>query len=140
MINSDNQSSSSPIIIYDGVCYLCNRSVNFILKHDRKKIFRFTPFQSAFAKKILNENTESEIIGDTIIIIHNGKFYNRADAALKITMLLGGKWKMFYPLYLFPKFIRNGIYNIIARNRYQWFGKSDSCLMPTPEISERFIL
>ena len=136
----DKQNSSSPIIIYDGVCYLCNRGVHFILKHDRKKIFNFTPFQSSFAKNLLKENNESENIGDTFILIHKGKLYNRADAALKITMLLGGKWKMLYPLYLFPKFIRNGIYNIIARNRYKWFGKADSCMMPTPEIQERFIL
>lgn len=136
---SDLQNSSSPVIIYDGVCHLCNRGVNFILKHDRKRIFRFTPFQSSFAKKLLKENNESEQIGDTFILIYNGKLFNRADAALKITMLLGGKWKLFYPLYLFPKFIRNGIYNIIARNRYKWFGKADTCMMPSIEIKERFI-
>ncbi|TSA50171.1 MAG: DUF393 domain-containing protein [Sphingobacteriales bacterium] len=136
----DNQFSSSPIIIYDGVCHLCNSGVNFILKRDRKKTFRFTPFQSLFAKNLLKENGESEHVGDTFILIHEGKIFNRADAALKITMLLGGKWKLFYPLYLVPKFIRNGIYNIIARNRYKWFGKEESCMMPSPEISERFIL
>ncbi len=136
----DNQNFSSPIIIYDGVCHLCNSGVNFILKHDRKKIFRFAPFQSSFAKNLLKENNESENIGDTFILIHNGKLFNRADAALKITMLLGAKWKFFYPLYLFPKFIRNGFYNIIARNRYKWFGKADTCVMPSPEIQERFIL
>lgn len=85
----DNQFSSSPIIIYDGVCHLCNSGVNFILKRDRKKIFRFTPFQSLFAKNLLKENGESEHVGDTFILIHEGKIFNRADAALKITMLLG---------------------------------------------------
>ncbi len=136
----DNQNYSSPIIIYDGVCHLCNSGVNFILKHDRNKIFRFTPFQSSFAKRLLNQNNVSINPTDTIILMMDEKFYSHADAGLKILLLFGGIWKLFYLLHLFPKFIRNGIYNIIARNRYKWFGKADSCLMPSPEISERFIL
>lgn len=128
------------IIIYDGVCHLCNSSVNFILKRDTKKIFRFSPQQSEFAKNILNENHDAASAGDTIILFMDGKILHRSDAALKILMLLGGKWKVFSVFYLLPKFLRNALYNLIARNRYKWFGREDNCIIPSPEIQERFIL
>lgn len=135
-----DSNTLSPLIIYDGICHLCNRSVNFILKQDRKKIFCFTPFQSSFASNLLKDNSIDINAMETVILFIDGKFYTRSDAALKIALLLGGKWILFYPLYIFPKFIRNGFYNIIARNRYKWFGKVDSCLIPNHETQERFIL
>ncbi|MEI7802947.1 MAG: DCC1-like thiol-disulfide oxidoreductase family protein, partial [Bacteroidota bacterium] len=93
------------IIIYDGVCHLCNSSVNFILKRDTKKIFRFSPFQSEYAKNILKENQDAANAGDTIILFMDGKILHRSDAALKILLLLGGKWKVFSVFYLLPKFL-----------------------------------
>jgi len=135
-----DSNTLSPLIIYDGVCHLCNRSVNFILKQDRKKIFCFTPFQSSFAGNLLKDNSIDLNAMETVILFIDGKFYTRSDAALKIALLLGGKWGLFYPLYIFPKFMRNGFYNIISRNRYKWFGKADSCIIPNQETQERFIL
>ncbi len=139
MTSSNINNHPSPLIIYDGFCHLCNRSVNFILKHDNKKIFRFTPFHSSFAIKMLTENIEMPK-GNTVILLLDGKTYTRSDAALKTMMLLKRKWKLFYPLYLIPKFIRNGIYNIIAHNRYNWFGKQNTCINPPFEFKDRFIL
>lgn len=133
-------NTTSPLIIYDGICHLCNQSVNFILKQDRKRIFRFTPFQSSFAGNLLKDNSIDINVMDTVVLFIDGKFYSQSDAALKIALLLGGKWILVYPLYIFPKFMRNGIYNIISRNRYKWFGKADSCIIPNQETLERFIL
>jgi predicted DCC family thiol-disulfide oxidoreductase YuxK len=128
------------VILYDGVCHLCHRGVNFVLRHDKKKIFQFSPLQSEYSKKILRHNNESDTVMDTFILITEEKIFHRSDAALKILMMLGGGWKLFYPLYIFPKFFRNGIYNFVSRNRYKWFGKEDQCIIPSPEIRERFIL
>ena len=119
---------------------MCNSGINFIIRNDKKKIFHFTPLQSSYSQKLLNENQEAANAGDTFILFVDGKILHRSDAALKILMLLGGRWKLLATFYLFPKFIRNGIYNLIARNRYKWFGKENSCIIPSPEIQERFIL
>lgn len=127
--------NNHPIIFYDGLCGLCDKSVQFILKHDSKRIFRFAPLQSGFAKEILGQH----ITFDSFILFYQNKTYFQSTAALNVLKLLGGVWLVGYVFILVPPFIRNGIYDFIARNRYKWFGKFDSCKIPTPQQRELFL-
>ena len=134
-----NNYSGKSIILFDGVCNLCNSSVNFILKHDKKKRFIFTSLQSDAAKKILLQFTIKKINLDSIILIENGKVYEKSTAALKILKHLYNGYQLLYAFIIIPKFIRDWVYIIIAQNRYKWFGKKEECMFPTSEIKSRFL-
>ncbi|MCU0441256.1 MAG: DCC1-like thiol-disulfide oxidoreductase family protein [Bacteroidia bacterium] len=127
--------NTHPILFYDGLCGLCDKSVQFILKHDRKKTFRFAPLQSDFAKETLGH----AFAFDSVVLYHQNKTYFRSTAALRVLKLLGGFWMIPSILLLVPTFIRNAIYDFVARNRYKWFGKFDTCKIPTPEQRELFL-
>jgi len=122
------------IVLFDGVCNLCNSSVQFIIKRDTKDYFRFDSLQSYIEK-----GNSLPINEDSIILIENGQFYSRSTAALRIAKRLNGLWKLLYVFIIVPPFIRNAVYDYIARNRYRWFGKQDSCMMPTAEMREKFL-
>ena len=132
-------SQTNPIILYDGECYLCDNTVQFILKRDRNSLFRFYSLQDAIRYSDLS--TFFDIADkNSVILIHKGIIFEKSDAVVKIMKLLGG-W-LFYLSYLasiIPKFIRNIIYSFIARNRYRWFGKSDTCLIPNPTYKSQFL-
>ncbi len=127
------------VILFDGVCNLCNGFVQFIIKRDAEGIFRFASLQSAFAQNILLSFNLDPVELKTVIFIEDGKLYTKSDAALRIAKNLKGGWKLAYALILIPKFIRNGTYNFISKNRYKWFGKKDQCMIPSPELKERFL-
>ena len=124
-----------PYIFYDGFCGLCDRVVQFVIRHDKKKIFRFASLQSDFARKILGE----KISFDSFIYFENGKIYDRSTGALRMFKKLGGFWSLIYFFIFVPTFVRDAGYNRIAKNRYQWFGKFDECKIPKPEQKELFI-
>jgi predicted DCC family thiol-disulfide oxidoreductase YuxK len=126
------------IVLFDGVCNFCNYWVNFAIKRDPKKKLKFTTLQGDTAKGLLPRYNISPTSLSSVIFIENGKIYTQSSAALQICRHLKGGWKLFYGLIIIPKFIRDFFYNIIARNRYKWFGKKDSCMVPTPELKERF--
>ena len=126
---------NNPIIFYDGVCGLCDRSVQFIIKHDKKKIFRFATLQSEFASKILGTN----ITFDSFIFYEKEKVFYQSTAALMMFKKLGGLLSWLYIFIIVPAFIRNAVYNFIAKNRYKWFGKFDSCKIPTQEQRALFL-
>jgi len=128
-----------PIVLFDGVCNFCNYWVNFAIKHDREKKLLFSPLQGETANKLLPEFDINPNDLRSVIFIDNGKIYTQSSAALRICRYLNGGWKLFYSLIIIPKFIRDFFYNIIARNRYKWFGKKESCMVPTPELKERFL-
>lgn len=126
-----------PIILFDGICNLCNNTVDFIITHDRKKRFRFASLQSETGQKLKNKfNIPSET--DSIVFVHNGKFYIESEAALEITSLLPYPWKLASILKIVPRTLRDKIYRWIARNRYRWFGKRETCRLPTPEEKASF--
>ena len=129
-----------PVVLFDGVCNYCNAMVNFIIRRDKKKVFRFAPLQSEAAQKILLQNHLPQINFDSFILVENDKIYQRSDAALRLYNKLPWYWKWTQIFWIFPKLIRDGVYNVIARNRYKWFGKKDQCMVPTPEVRERFLL
>lgn len=134
----DNLKNKS-ILLFDGVCNLCNASVNFIIKHDKKAHFKFASLQSDAAKELLLQYKAKKIKMDSIILIENGAFYKKSTAALIISKKLNGGFKILYVFIIIPTFIRDWVYNYIAKNRYKWFGKKDSCMIPTKELKKRFI-
>lgn len=128
-----------PIILFDGVCNFCNSIVNFVIKRDRDSQIKFATLQSDIAQKILQQNHFSDPGQRSFIFIENGKIYIRSTAALRVCKYMNGLWPLMYGFIIVPKFIRDGIYNWIAKNRYRWFGKKEACMIPTPEIRSRFL-
>ncbi len=134
-----NAELKHPIILFDGVCNLCIGSVQFIIKRETKKYFRFASLQSAFAKKILHQYNLNENNFSSFILLENGKIFTQSTAVLKIIKDLYGAWKLMYAFIIIPSFIRNFIYNFIANNRYKWFGKTNECWIPNKELMSLFI-
>lgn len=127
------------IVLFDGVCNFCNHSIQFIIKRDKKSYFKFGALQSEEGKALLQKHGLSPEILDTIVLIENGKAYTYSTAPLRIVRKLNLLWPICFIFILVPSFIRNPIYKWISKNRYKWFGKQESCLMPTPEIRSRFL-
>jgi predicted DCC family thiol-disulfide oxidoreductase YuxK len=129
-----------PVLYFDGVCNLCNGAVQFIIRTDKKKQFRFASLQSAAGERMKHElkNTHGNI-PDSLVLVYEGKNYMKSDAVLKIARLLGGVYSIARVGYIFPLFIRNAIYDWVARNRYKWYGKRDKCMIPTSELKSRFL-
>lgn len=130
---------TSKIILFDGVCNLCNSSVQKVIKNDSKNIFKFASLQSGFGQRFLNENQLNSEEFDSIILIDGNQFYTSSDAALRIGKELKGIYKISSFLLWIPKFIRDGVYRIISKNRYRWFGKQNTCWIPTKELQDKFI-
>ena len=130
---------NNPIILFDGVCNLCNRSVQYVLKHDNDKIFRFASLQSATGQALLKEYNLSQTTFNSFVLIKEGKVFLKSTAALMVAKQLRGGVKLLYGFIIVPTFIRNAVYNVIAKNRYKWFGKRESCMMPTPDLQSRFL-
>ncbi|MGZ4048738.1 MAG: thiol-disulfide oxidoreductase DCC family protein [Bacteroidia bacterium] len=127
------------IILFDGVCNLCNGAVQFVIKRDNKNQFLFASLQSEEGKQILEEHNFPENKINSFFLVENGKVYDRSTAALKVVKRLTGLWPLLYGFIIVPKFIRDGVYNWIAKNRYQWFGEKDECMVPTPELKTKFL-
>lgn len=128
-----------PVLFFDGVCNLCNRTVQFIIRHDRKKRFRFATLQSNAGAEAMAQTKLPNNTAGSVILFHRGAYYKQSAAALHILKLLGGLWQLLFIFILVPPFVRNYIYNVVAKNRYKWFGKRADCMLPTPELRERFI-
>lgn len=129
----------NPVILFDGVCNLCNRSVQFIINRDPSCIFRFAPLQSETGKNLLSKFDLPNDKLDSIILVENNEYYLRSTAALKILQRLGALWKIVYVLMLVPRPVRDYIYDIVARNRYKWYGKRAECMIPSSDIESRFL-
>ena len=127
------------IILFDGVCNLCNSSVNFIIDHDKKNVFRFASLQSDAGQSLLKKFNLNVKDFNSIILVENDKFYERSSAVMKIVRKFPGLWKFLYLFIIIPPPVRNFVYDIIADNRYKWFGKKESCRVPTPELKEKFL-
>lgn len=126
------------IILFDGVCNLCNGSVRFIIKRDPLGYFKFSSLQSIAGKKLMEKHKVRNDI-NSFILLENDHVFTKSSAALRVSMRLKGLWKILVVLIIIPKPIRDVIYNLVAKNRYKWFGKSDQCIIPTPEVRERFL-
>jgi predicted DCC family thiol-disulfide oxidoreductase YuxK len=129
-----------PVLFFDGVCNLCNHAVQFIIRHDKQGKVKFATLQSAAGERA--KQAVSQKLGhvpDSLILFDKGNYYAQSAAALKVTAYLDGGWPILKVLMVIPSFIRNPVYRFIAARRYKWFGKQDSCMMPTPDLQRRFI-
>lgn len=133
-------SEPQAIVIFDGVCNLCNRAVNFIIRRDPKQHFLFAPVQSPFAQALLAEQGLSGLGMESFVLIENGQAYLRTSAALRIAPQLSGLWFMFSVFRLVPACLRDVFYNALGRRRYRLFGKRDQCILPAAELQARFRL
>jgi predicted DCC family thiol-disulfide oxidoreductase YuxK len=129
---------SEAIILFDGVCNLCSGSVQFVIKRDPDAWFKFASLQSDFGQQQLQKAGLDQKSFHSIILINGDKIYQRSDAALEIARKLKGAWPVLYGFKILPRFLRDAVYNLIGRNRYQLFGKKDACWIPTPELKSRF--
>lgn len=133
---SDNESH---ILLFDGVCNLCNGFVNFIIKKDTKKTFKFAPLQSKNGQELLKKfNLPTEDF-DSFVFLNNGEYFIKSSAGLHVLKELEGAWKLLYILILIPRPLRDFVYNIISKTRYKIFGKRNTCMVPTPDIKQRFL-
>ncbi|WP_337446688.1 thiol-disulfide oxidoreductase DCC family protein [Bacillus cereus] len=126
------------IVLFDGECNVCDRSVQFIIKRDPIGLFKFASLQSDIGKELLNKyNAPNDL--SSLVLIENNNCYLKSSAALRVTKNLKGAWKLLYLLLVVPKPLRDYFYSIMAKNRYKWFGKKDSCMLPSPEVRKRFL-
>ncbi|MES2373256.1 MAG: thiol-disulfide oxidoreductase DCC family protein [Bacteroidota bacterium] len=136
---ADLNNIPHPIIFFDGVCNLCTGVVQYVIRHDPKRRFRFASLQSEVGQQLLKQyNLPSEEFG-SFILFEKGKVYTKSTAALTVAKNLNGLLPIWYTWIILPKFIRDAVYNLVARNRYKWFGKKEECWIPTPELNGLFI-
>ena len=139
----------SAVLLFDGVCNFCNASVNFVIEHDRDGYFKFAPLQSEVGKKlaaehgILSATVDEQHSGDAIdslILIEEGHAHTHSTGALRIARRLGAPWSWLYAFIVVPRPIRDFFYRLLAKYRYRLFGRSDECMIPTPEVRARFLV
>lgn len=132
-------SQPKSIIFFDGVCNLCNASIDFVIQRDKEDHFLVGALQDDFSKKILSKFKVKEDYLDSIVLLEKGEIFYKSTAALKIARNLSGLWPALYPLIFLPKSLRDPIYNCIGKNRYKWFGKKSTCRLPTPAEQTKFL-
>ena len=135
-------SLGAPVLLYDGVCGFCNKSVQLILDHDRRGEMRFAALQSDYGQAVVERHPELRGT-DSVVLVEQAaggeRIYTRSDAALKVAAYLGGFWKLFLAAKVLPRGLRDYFYDLFARNRYRFFGKYDACMLPPPEVRSRFL-
>lgn len=128
------------IVLFDGVCNFCDSSINYVIDHDPKKKFQFAPLQSEAGERLQKQfNLEVNKL-DSVLLIRNDKILSKSTAALYVAKQLSGAAPLLFAFIIVPAPIRDWVYNYIAKNRYKWFGKKDSCMIPTPDVRSRFLL
>jgi len=134
-------SAQSATILFDGICNLCNGFVQFIIKHDPAGRYQFASLQSEVGQALLAQYgvKAATTNPESVLLVTKGRVYSHSTAVLHILRGLGGAWSLLYAGMLFPRFIRDGAYRFVARNRYRWFGREEACMLPTPELAQRFL-
>lgn len=130
-------SSNQSILFFDGVCNLCNGAVDFFIRHDKNKVLKYAPLQGESAAKTLSGSLTNEL--STVVLYHQGKTYIKSSAVLKTLTLIGGIYSFLGIFQIIPQGILDTIYDFVARNRYRFFGKKDSCRLPTSEERQLFL-
>ena len=132
--------SSHAIVLFDGVCNFCNRSVNWIIRRDKRGYFRFAPLQSEIGEELQQQYGLDPSALDTLVLIERGKVHVKSTAALRIVRRLSSRWRALYMLIAVPRPVRDFAYDWFARRRYRWFGKREECMVPSPKVRERFLV
>lgn len=140
-MREDMLATAHGVVLFDGVCNLCNASVQFILDRDARGYFRFAALQSEAGAKALRAHGREASSGepDSVVLIEDGRVYERSDAALRIARRLDGAWPALCVLLVIPRPLRDTAYKLIARNRYRWFGRAAECRLPSPALRARFL-
>ncbi|PQJ32593.1 thiol-disulfide oxidoreductase [Nonlabens arenilitoris] len=133
------KNKQNDVILFDGVCNLCNDAVTFIIKRDSKNHFRFAALESDIGLLYLKKHQINPKEIDSIVLIRGERAYVKASAALRIAQKMDGFWPLLSALIIIPRLISNAIYEYIARNRYKWFGKQESCMIPTKDLRDKFL-
>jgi predicted DCC family thiol-disulfide oxidoreductase YuxK len=132
-------NADAPVILYDGVCNLCNGTVRFVIRRDRAARFRFAALQSAAGRDLLARLGAAPPDLGSVLLIQDGHVYRKSEAALRIARRLDGAWPMLYALRAVPRSLRDGVYDFIGKRRYRWFGRTETCQVPGPEDRTRFL-
>lgn len=132
-------SHQSPTLLFDGVCNLCNASVQWVIEHDPDGIFRFASLQSEVGQAFLKKFDLPTEELNTVVLVDGEKAYTRSDVPFRIFTKLGGWWRLLTVFFIVPRPVRNAVYDWVAGNRYRWFGKKDECWLPTPDLKKRFL-
>lgn len=130
-------ATNQNILCFDGECMLCNKSVQWVIKQDKQQKIQFAALQSKFCETHLAQSIIQN--SNSFVFISDGKLHQKSKAVLQLLSLLGGFWKLFLVFYVVPNFLRDAVYDFIARNRYDWFGKSDTCLIADKSLSQRIL-
>jgi predicted DCC family thiol-disulfide oxidoreductase YuxK len=136
---AQQQLNPQVFLLFDGVCHLCNSSVQFVLKRDKRNVVHFGALQADVSQKLIASIGYTGSLPDGVVLIDNGKIYFESDAALRVLKYLGGFWSVMSYLRFIPRFVRQVVYRVIAKNRYKWFGKYDTCTIPEKGWRSRFI-
>jgi predicted DCC family thiol-disulfide oxidoreductase YuxK len=139
-----SQAGSGPVLLYDGVCGLCDRSVQFLLRHDTQARFRFAALQSEFARRVLSRHGRDPAKLDSMVLVLDPglpmeRLLDRSDGVLALLEELGGGWRLLAAAHVIPRSLRDRAYDFVARHRYGWFGRYDQCVLPSPSVRTRFI-
>ena len=129
----------SATILFDGVCNLCNGFVRFVIERDPEGHFRFAALSSVAAERLLGEAGIHQTRPDSIVLVEDGRVHVRSNAVLRIARGLSLPWPLLYGFVVVPRFVRDGVYDFIAARRYRWFGRRDVCMIPTPDLTQRFL-
>ena len=135
-------TNTGPLILFDGVCNLCNTAVQWVIARDQRATFRFASVQSAAARAAIEERIGADAaarLPDSIVLLDERGLHTRSTAALRIAAKLGFPWSLAAIWFVLPRFLRDPVYDFIARRRYRWFGKKDACMVPSPELRARFL-
>ena len=133
------RSRDHPILLFDGVCNLCNGSVRFVVDHDPEGTFRFAPLQSETAEDLLAEVGFDDYDFGTVVLVEGDEYYTKSEAALRVARDLESPWSWLWSFRVVPRVVRDWVYDVVAEYRYTVFGRQDRCMVPTPELRERFL-
>ncbi|MGM7722590.1 thiol-disulfide oxidoreductase DCC family protein [Metabacillus sp. Hm71] len=131
--------SDERILLFDGVCHFCNHSVQFVIRHDKQGKFKFAALQSPIGQELLKKHNLPLHDFDSFVLIKNNTCYQKSTAAIQVCKEFGWLWTLCSLFIIVPKPLRDALYNFVAKNRYKWFGKSDQCMIPSPEVRKRFL-
>lgn len=134
-----DRSPDHPVLLFDGVCNLCNGSVQFVVDHDPEGTFRFAPLQSETAEDLLAEVGFDDYDFGTVVLVAGDEYYTKSEAALRVARELESPWSWLWLCRFVPAFVRDRVYDLVAEYRYAVFGRKDRCMVPTPELRERFL-
>lgn len=135
----DGVPDEHPVVLFDGVCNLCEGSVKFLIRRDPEGLFRFAPLQSEVADTLLADHEVDPDALDSVVLVEEDSVYTKSDAVLRAARHLGGIYGPLWATRVLPRSFRDGVYDFVADRRYGWFGKKDACMMPTPDLRSRFL-